>query len=232
MRTLRQAEQRGHTEIGWLDSNHTFSFGGYRDPNHMNFRALRVINDDRVIGGAGFGAHPHDNMEIISYVVEGGLEHKDSMGTGSVIRPGEVQLMSAGSGVVHSEFNASEDEQVRFLQIWLPPAKRGLQPTYQQRYFDPAERDGKLVELITPDGRDETLKIRRDTRILGGTFGAGQTQTVDIDAGRHVWIQVVKGRVTVDGQQLREGDGLGISEESSFTIAGVEGGELLVFDLD
>jgi len=232
MRTRRQAEKRGHTQIGWLDSNHTFSFGGYWDPKHMNLRALRVINDDRVIGGAGFGAHPHDNMEIISYVVEGGLEHKDSMGTGSVIRPGEVQIMSAGSGVVHSEFNASQDEQVRFLQIWLPPAKRGLEPTYQQNYFDPAERDGKLVELITPDGRDETLTIRRDTRILGGTFDAGQSETVEVAPNRHVWIQVVKGRVSVDGEELGEGDGLGISEETTFTIEGVEAGEILVFDLD
>jgi hypothetical protein len=233
MKQVRRADERGDTNIGWLESKHTFSFGGYYDPRHMNFRALRVINDDRVAPGQGFGTHPHSDMEIISYVVDGALEHKDSMGTGSVIRPGEIQIMSAGTGVTHSEYNGSKEDPVRFLQIWLPPAERGLKPRYQQREFPVEERRGALRLLISPDGDEGSLEIRRDVRIYGGYFAQGESDTLAIGRGRSAWVQVVKGSVEVDGEALTEGDGVGIMDPGEVTIAGkTADGEVIVFDLD
>ena len=233
MKQVRRADERGDTNIGWLKSKHTFSFGGYYDPRHMNFRALRVINDDRVAPGRGFGTHPHSDMEIISYVVDGALEHNDSMGTGSVIRPGEVQIMSAGTGVTHSEYNGSKEEPVRFLQIWLPPAQRGLKPRYQQREFPVEERRGALRLLISPDGAQDSLEIRRDVRIYGGYFAAGESDTLELERGRSAWVQVVNGSVEVNGETLTEGDGVGIMDPGKVTIDGLtEDGEVILFDLD
>ena len=232
---LREAHDRGHANFGWLDSRHTFSFGRYYDPEHMGFRALRVINDDRVTAGAGFGQHPHDNMEIISYVVEGALEHKDSMGTGSVIRSGDVQLMSAGTGVTHSEFNASSTEPVRFLQIWLPPATRGLKPSYQQRHFAHASRTNALRLIVSPDGADDSLKIHRDVRILGGLLDPAKRLTYETSHDRHTWLQIVKGELIVnETTRLQEGDGLAMIEAEEIFLEGGSRGqvEFLVFDLD
>ncbi len=230
---IKRAGERGKTDIGWLDSKHTFSFGGYHDPRNMHFRALRVINDDRVAPGRGFGRHPHDNMEIISYVVEGSLEHSDSMGTGSVIRPGEVQLMSAGSGVTHSEYNGSSEEPVRFLQIWLPPAVRGLAPRYQQRAFPLEERRGALRLLVSPEGAEGSLEIRRDVRIYGGTFAEGESDTLELGANRSAWVQVVRGTIEVNGEELGEGDGAGMTDAAAVALRGLdEEGEVIVFDLD
>ncbi len=233
MKQIRRSDERGDTNIGWLMSKHTFSFGGYYDPRHMNFRALRVINDDRVAPGAGFGTHPHSDMEIISYVVDGSLEHKDSMGTGSVIRPGEVQIMSAGTGVTHSEYNGSKEDPVRFLQIWLPPAQRGLKPRYQQREFPVEDRRGALKLLISPDGSENSLEIRRDVRIYGGYFASGESDTLELSRGRSAWVQVVKGVVEVNGEALTEGDGVGIMDPGAVTIEGkTADGEVILFDLD
>src|SRR5439155_7881028 len=174
MLTIRRANERGHCNHGWLDSHHTFSFADYHDPAHMGFRGLRVINDDRVQGGQGFGTHPHHDMEIISYVLEGGLAHKDSTGTGAVIRPGDVQRMTAGSGVVHSEVNASPDEQVHFLQIWLLPSERGIAPGYEQKTFSAADKRGKLVLVASPDGRDGSVTIHSDAHVYAGILGKGE----------------------------------------------------------
>ncbi|QDG53002.1 pirin family protein [Persicimonas caeni] len=228
---VRPADERGHTDMGWLDSRHSFSFGGYRDPRHMGFRKLRVINDDRVAPGAGFGTHPHRDMEIISYVVEGALEHKDSMGNGSVIEAGEVQRMSAGTGVRHSEYNASDTEPVRFLQIWIPPRRAGLEPSYEQRKFRRADRRGALKLLVSPDGRDDSLSIHQDASIWGAVLEEGDTVEYSIDAGRHAWVQVVDGTVTLGDITLSEGDGAAISDEAKVAIEAAEDAELLLFDL-
>ncbi len=232
MKTVRKAQDRGHANFGWLDSHHSFSFGRYYDPNHMGFRSLRVINDDHVAPGAGFGQHPHDNMEIISYVVSGKLEHKDSMGTGSVIQPGDVQLMSAGTGVTHSEFNGSDREPVHFLQIWLPPERRALTPSYQQQHFAHSDRQDKLALLVSPDGTDGSLKIHRDVRIFGGLLAPGARTNLELASGRHAWVQIVKGSVKVDDVTLEQGDGLAVSEEDLLTFEGITESEFLVFDLD
>ena len=232
---VRAADARGHANFGWLDSRHTFSFGRYYDPKHMGFRALRVINDDRVTPGAGFGQHPHDNMEIISYVVEGALEHQDSMGNGSVIRSGDVQLMSAGTGVTHSEFNASSTESVRFLQIWLPPASRGLTPSYQQRHFAHEKRQNKLELLVSPDGVGDSLEIHRDVRIFGGLLETSKQLSYETSPDRYTWIQVVRGELLIDeSTTLHEGDGLAMIDASTVLIQGSsqEEAEFLIFDLD
>ncbi len=231
MLTLRRAADRGHADHGWLDSHHTFSFADYLDPRHMGFRALRVINDDRVAPGRGFGAHPHRDMEIVSYVLEGALEHKDSMGTGSVIRPGEVQRMSAGTGVTHSEKNASGTEPVHFLQIWFLPAKRGLPPGYEQKRFADADKDGRLRVVASPDGRDGSVTIHTDGCLYAGVFGAGQTAEHPIERGRHAWVHVARGNVRVNGETLGEGDALSLSDEPVVRIEGIDQGEVLVFDL-
>jgi redox-sensitive bicupin YhaK (pirin superfamily) len=231
MLTLRPAAERGHANHGWLDSHHSFSFADYHDPAHMGFRALRVINEDRVRGGAGFPAHAHRDMEIISYVLEGGLSHTDSMGTGSVIRPGDVQRMSAGSGVTHSEFNASPTDPVHFLQIWLIPVQRGIAPSYAQKSFPAAEKRGRLRLVAAADGRDGSIVVHSDVSLYAGNFEADEVASVAIAAGRHAWVQVTRGRARVNGQDVAEGDGVAISDELSVQIQGVESAELLVFDL-
>ncbi len=231
MITIRPANERGHANHGWLDSHHTFSFADYYAPAHMGFRALRVINEDRVQPGRGFGTHPHRDMEIISYVLEGGLEHKDSMGTGSVIRPGDVQRMSAGTGVTHSEFNGSKTELVHFLQIWLIPSQRGIAPSYEQKTFDESEKRGRLRVVASPDGRDGSVGIHTDATLYAGLFDAGESAEVTLAPGRHAWVHVARGSVRVNGQELRAGDGAALSDEAKVSVEGTTGGEVLVFDL-
>jgi hypothetical protein len=231
MMTIRKAADRGHANHGWLDSHHTFSFADYYDPDHMGFRALRVINDDRVKGGQGFGAHPHRDMEILSYVLEGGLAHKDSTGTDGVIRPGDVQRMSAGTGVVHSEYNASKTDTVHFLQIWLVPTQRGIQPGYEQKTFGEADKRGKLRLVASRDAEAGSLTIHTDAKVYAGLFDKGESATLELAPGRHAWLQVARGSVKVNGSELREGDGAALSDERSVSIEGVAGGEVIAFDL-
>jgi quercetin 2,3-dioxygenase len=231
MMTIRPAGERGHAQHGWLDSHHTFSFADYYDEAHMGFRALRVINDDRVEAAQGFGAHPHRDMEIISYVLEGGIEHKDSMGTGSVIRPGDVQRMSAGTGVRHSEYNASKTDPVHFLQIWLMPAERGLKPSYEQKAFTDEEKRGRLRVVASPDGRDGSVTVHSDAVLHAGLFDEGESTELALGEGRHAWVHVARGKVRVNGRELSEGDGASLSDQPSVKIEGVAGGEVLVFDL-
>lgn len=231
MMKIRPAAERGHADHGWLDSHHSFSFAGYHDPAHMGFRALRVINEDRVAPGQGFGTHPHRDMEIISYVLEGGLSHRDSMGTGSVIEPGDVQRMSAGRGVSHSEFNASRTEPVHFLQIWLMPSERGIEPSYEQKRFEPEQQQGRLRVVASPDARDGSLLIHSDAVVLAGRFEQGQSTELTLGPNRHAWVQVARGQVRVNGEALAAGDGAALSDERQLRIEGVAGGEVLVFDL-
>jgi redox-sensitive bicupin YhaK (pirin superfamily) len=230
MLTIRKADDRGHADHGWLDSHHTFSFADYYDPAHMGFRALRVINDDRVAGNRGFGAHPHRDMEIISYVLEGALAHKDSTGNGGVIRPGDVQKMSAGRGVTHSEMNP-EKAPVHFLQIWLMPTERGIAPSYEQKTFPAAEKRGKLRVVASPDGRDGSIVIHADAVLHAGLFDAGERAELALAKDRHAWVHVARGLVRVNGQELVEGDGAALSNEATVTIEGVADAEVLVFDL-
>ena len=231
MITIRDRDSRGRTEIGWLDSQHSFSFGDYRDPAQMGFRALRVINEDRVIPGAGFGTHGHRDMEIVSYVLSGALEHKDSLGTGSIIRPGEVQRMSAGTGITHSEFNHSESEPVHFLQIWILPERGGLAPGYEQKQFAPEERRGRFRLVGDRHGTDGAVTIHQDVRLYVADLAAGEQIAHDLPDGRHAWLQVARGVVTLNGEALREGDGAAISDEWSLRLATEVGAELLLFDL-
>jgi redox-sensitive bicupin YhaK (pirin superfamily) len=231
MMNLRKANERGHADHGWLDSHHTFSFADYHDAAHMGFRALRVINDDTVAPGRGFGAHPHRDMEIISYVLDGALAHKDSMGTGSTIEPGDVQRMSAGTGVVHSEFNASDKAKVHFLQIWLIPEKRGIAPGYEQKRFTAEDKAGRLRLVASPDGRDGSVTIHADAALYAGIFVAGERAELPIAKGRHAWIHVARGTIRANGKDLAAGDGLALSDETAVTIEGTGGGEVLVFDL-
>jgi hypothetical protein len=231
MITLRSAEDRGHADHGWLNTYHTFSFADYHDPRHMGFHGLRVINEDRVQPGQGFGTHPHRDMEIISYVLEGALQHRDSMGTGSVIRPGDVQRMSAGTGVTHSEFNASRDELVHFLQIWLLPAERGIKPGYEQKTFPRQESDGRLRLVASPDGRDGSVTIHTDASLYVGLFAQGVSGALTLDAGRHSWVQIARGRARINGRDLKAGDGAALSDEAAVRIEGIDASEVLVFDL-
>jgi quercetin 2,3-dioxygenase len=231
MMTIRKAADRGHANHGWLDSHHTFSFADYYDPDHMGFRALRVINDDRVKGGQGFGAHPHRDMEIISYVLEGGLAHKDSTGTDGVIRPGDVQRMSAGTGVVHSEYNASKTDTVHFLQIWLLPEKRGIQPGYEQKTFGETDKRGKLRLVASHDASDGSLAIHTEAKVYAGLFDKGESAKLELAPGRHAWLQVARGKVKVNGQELSDGDGVAVSDERTISIEGVADGEVVAFDL-
>ena len=231
MITVRQANQRGHAQHGWLDSQHTFSFADYHDPKQMGFRALRVINEDRVAPGQGFGTHSHRDMEIISYVLDGALEHKDSIGTGSVIRPGDVQRMSAGSGVAHSEFNASASEPVHFLQIWLLPSQRGIKPSYEQKSFSAQDRQGRLRVVASPDGRDGSVAIHSDVVVHAGLLAAGEKAELALAPGRHAWVQVARGLVLVNGTELAAGDGAALSNEAAVRVQGGQDAELLVFDL-
>lgn len=228
---LRAAHERGLADHGWLKSYHSFSFADYYDPRHMGFRALRVINEDRVAPGRGFGAHSHRDMEILSVVLQGGLQHRDSLGTGSIIRPGDVQRMSAGRGVTHSELNASQQELVHFLQIWLLPNQRGIAPSYEQKAFPREAREGTLQLVASPDGTEGSLTIHCDARLYLGSLGSAQRHALPLAPGRHAWVQVVRGGVRVLGQELREGDGAAISEEAQLELEGIGDGELLVFDL-
>ena len=228
---IRRADQRGRANHGWLDSRHTFSFADYYDPQHMGFRALRVINEDRVAPGQGFGTHGHRDMEILSYVLDGALEHKDSMGTGSVIKPGDLQRMSAGTGVRHSEFNASRSEPVHFLQIWIVPAKEGDPPSYEQKSFPESDRQGRLRVLAAPNGREGSLSIHADAVVYSGIFAAGERAELPLAKGRSAWVHVARGKVRVNGNDLQAGDAVGLSAESAVKIEGLDAGEVLVFDL-
>jgi redox-sensitive bicupin YhaK (pirin superfamily) len=229
--TIRRADQRGGADHGWLNTRHTFSFADYYDPNQMGFRALRVINEDRVSPGRGFGAHPHRDMEIISYVLEGGLAHRDSMGTNGVISPGEVQRMSAGTGVTHSEQNASKTEGVHFLQIWILPDREGLSPSYEQKRFPAAERQGRLRLIASPDGAEGSVKINANTKLYGSLLAAGEKAALPLGRGRHAWVHVARGEVSVNGQALKAGDGAAMSEEGEVSLEGIRDAEVLVFDL-
>jgi quercetin 2,3-dioxygenase len=232
MIAVRPAAERGIANFGWLDSRHSFSFGHYYDPKHMGFGPLRVINEDRVRPGAGFDTHGHSDMEIISYVLEGALEHKDSIGTGSVIRPGDVQRMSAGSGIRHSEFNPSNSEPVHFLQIWLLPNEEGLTPSYEQKTFADGEKRGRLRLVASRDGRDGSVRIHQDADLYASLLDKDEAVTHALAAGRHGWIQVVRGAVEVNGQSLRAGDGAAASELPALTVtATADGSEFLLFDL-
>jgi quercetin 2,3-dioxygenase len=232
MMTLRRAADRGHADHGWLNSRHTFSFADYHDPKQMGFRALRVINDDTVAAGQGFGTHAHQDMEILSYVLEGELAHKDSLGTGSVIRPGDVQRMSAGTGVRHSEFNASKTSSVHFLQIWVLPGQKGLPPSYEQKHFAPDTRRGQLKLVASPDAAEGSLTLHQDVKLYAGLFDAGEQQQVQLAPKRHAWLHVAKGGVKVNGETLAAGDGAAFSDEAALKLEGVQGGgEVLLFDL-
>jgi redox-sensitive bicupin YhaK (pirin superfamily) len=231
MMKIRRAHERGHADHGWLDSHHTFSFAGYHDPAHMGFRNLRVLNDDRVEAGRGFGTHGHRDMEIVSYVLEGALEHRDSMKNGSVMRPGDVQRMSAGRGVMHSEMNASRTEPVHFLQIWMLPSKAGIDPGYEQKHFSEADKRGRLLLVASPDGRDGSVTVHTDARLYAGLFTEGESATHTLPEARHAWIHVAKGRARVNGTELAAGDAVALSQEPSAHIEGVADAEILVFDL-
>jgi redox-sensitive bicupin YhaK (pirin superfamily) len=235
MITLRRAEERGHGNHGWLSSFHTFSFADYYDPKHMGFRALRVLNDDRVAAGMGFGAHGHRDMEILSYVLEGKVAHKDSTGENAVLGPNEVQVMTAGTGVIHSEFNGSPTEPVHFLQIWIVPEKEDLRPSYEQFAYDPAEKRGKLRLIAGPEGGTNVgvAKINQDAEIYACVLLPGETVDYAIPEGRYAWVHCAEGNIAVNGIAFKEGDGAAISDEKtlSFAGAGDKGGEFLVFDL-
>lgn len=228
---IRPANERGHADHGWLETYHTFSFANYYDPQHMNFRSLRVINDDRIAGGGGFPMHPHRDMEIVSYVVEGALEHRDSMGNGSVIRPGDVQRMSAGTGVTHSEFNPSDTEGMRLLQIWIEPASAGIEPSYEQRQFTEEDRKGRLRVVASPDGADGSVTVNTDARIFAALLRPEDSVTHEIADGRGVWVQVVRGNIRLDDEVLSEGDGATVEQQASIQIEGESDSEILLFDL-
>jgi quercetin 2,3-dioxygenase len=228
---IRHAAERGHTQAGWLDSWHTFSFAEYYDPDEMSFRTLRVINDDIVQAGQGFPTHPHRDLEIVTYLIQGALEHKDSMGNGSIIRPGEVQRMTAGTGVFHSEYNPSTSEAVRLLQIWILPERRGLTPGYEQKEFPAGERQDRLRLVAAREGREGAVTIHQDAEIHAGLLSPGGVVTHTIRPGRHAWVQVALGEVTLNGVALIEGDGAAVSGERLLTITGVRSANILVFDL-
>jgi redox-sensitive bicupin YhaK (pirin superfamily) len=231
MIALRPAGERMHTQIGWLDSRHTFSFAEHYDPRFMGFRALRVINEDRVAPGQGFGTHPHRDMEILSYVLDGALAHRDSMGTGSIIRAGDVQRMTAGTGVLHSEFNASDSEVVHFLQIWLLPDRAGLEPAYEQRHFDPARRVGTLTLVASRDGRDGSCTIHQDVQLYSAVLAPGDGVSHGLDTGRHAWAQLARGAGRLNGKTLAAGDGAAFTAESAVEFEATEPSDLLLFDL-
>ena len=232
MIALRPAAERGVTDFGWLDSRHSFSFGEYYDPRQMGFGPLRVINEDRVRAGAGFDTHGHRDMEIISYVLEGALEHKDSLGTGSVIRPGEVQVMSAGTGIRHSEFNHSKTEPVHFLQIWVTPDQKGIAPRYEQKSFAASGKQGRLRLVGSPDGHDGSIVIHQDVKLYEARLGRAESVRTSLGPGRHGWIQIVSGEVVVNGQEARSGDGVVIENEKELTITSrSDAADILLFDL-
>lgn len=231
MLTIRRSEERGRAEHGWLDSRHTFSFADYHDSAHMGFRALRVINEDAVAAAQGFGTHAHRDMEILTYVLEGALEHKDSLGNGSILRAGDVQRMSAGTGVMHSEFNPSPTERVHFLQIWVLPERRGVAPSYAEKHFPVAERRGKLRLFATREGREGSLAWNQDADLYGALLAPRERVTHALQPGRHAWIQLARGAIELDGQTLSAGDGAAVSEQRAVEIAATDDAELLLFDL-
>jgi redox-sensitive bicupin YhaK (pirin superfamily) len=231
MLEIRKSQHRGRANHGWLQSRHTFAFGHYRDPNQEGFSDLLVINDDRVAPAQGFGTHGHRDMEIFSYVLDGALEHKDSMGTGSVIRPGDVQMMSAGKGVRHSEFNHSAEEPVHFLQIWIVPNERDAEPRYQQVHFDDFDKRGRLRLIIAPQGADGALAVRQDARVYAGLFDGDESATLDVGTDRHVYVHVARGSLNVNGERLSEGDGARIRNAGTLHFDHGDHAEVLVFDL-
>lgn len=231
MIALRPAGERGHADHGWLDSWHSFSFAGYRDPAHMGFGPLRVINEDRVAPGAGFGTHGHRDMEIISYVLDGALAHRDNLGNGSVIRPGDVQRMSAGTGVMHSEFNHQADAATHFLQIWIEPDQPGVQPGYEERRFEAEDKRGRLRLIASPDGADGSVRIHQQARVYAGLFEGEESAELAIAMGRRAYVHLARGRLHVNGHALEAGDALKLTVETSVMVAQGQGAEVLVFDL-
>ncbi|MEK6594190.1 MAG: pirin family protein [Pseudomonadota bacterium] len=231
MLTLRKSEDRGHADHGWLNAYHSFSFAGYYDPQEMSFGSLRVINEDRVQPGRGFGTHGHRDMEIITYILDGALEHKDDMGNGSVIRPGDVQRMSAGSGVMHSEFNHSQSESVHLLQIWIAPRITGIRPGYEEKHFAAADKRGNLRLIASPDGRDGSVTIHQDAHVYAALLDTGDAVAHALAAGRKAYVHVARGTVSVNGETLKAGDGAKIVNESRIGFAAAQGAEVLLFDL-
>jgi redox-sensitive bicupin YhaK (pirin superfamily) len=231
MLTLRRAEERGHADHGWLQSDHTFSFASYHDPRHMGFGPLRVINDDRIAAGRGFGTHGHRDMEIITYVLDGAVAHKDSMGNGSTIRPGDVQRMSAGRGVMHSEFNPQPDAPTHLLQIWIEPDVAGIEPEYEEKRFDEASKRGQLRLVASPDAQDGSVRIHQDARLYVGLFDGAEQAVHTVPAGRRAWLHLARGSVKVNGQQLNAGDALAISDEAEIRLSEGREAEVLLFDL-
>ncbi len=231
MMRIRKAAERGQFDFGWLRTSHTFSFGDYHDPDHNGFRSLRVINEDQVMPGKGFGTHPHRDMEIVTLVLAGALEHRDSMGNGSVLHPGEFQRMSAGTGITHSEFNHSPSEPVHLYQIWLFPEKKGIQPGYEQKAFDPAQRKNRLQLVASRGGREGALTIHQDADIFLGTLQDGATLSHPLRENRHAWLQVLRGSISLNGRQLHESDGAAVSDESLLTIESTAPAEIMLFDL-
>jgi hypothetical protein len=229
---IRPANERGHADHGWLNTRFSFSFADYHDPAHMGFRTLRVINDDRIAGGAGFPMHPHRDMEIVTYMLDGAISHKDSMGTTATIKAGEVQRMTAGRGIMHSEFNPLPNEECRLLQIWIMPRERGLAPSYDQKLFVPETKQGKLLLIASPDGRDGSMKIEQDASIYASRLAPGEAVSHSLAGARHGWIQIARGSVRLNGQLMNEGDGAALSEESQVALEGVTDAEFLFFDLN
>jgi redox-sensitive bicupin YhaK (pirin superfamily) len=229
--SLRPAAERGHAQHGWLDSWHSFSFADYLDPRHVHFGPLRVINEDRVKAGAGFPPHRHEDMEIISYVLDGELEHRDSLGNGSIIRPGDVQRMSAGRGVSHSEFNPSRTAALHFLQIWIIPGVRGIEPEYEQRHVSAAERRGRLRLVASPDGAEESLRIHQDARVYAGLFDGAETAALSLAPGRLGYVHLARGALSVNGQALQAGDGAQLQGTEALALSAASQAEVLVFDL-
>jgi len=231
MITIRRSDDRGHADHGWLDAHHTFSFAGYFDPDFMGFGHLRVLNQDRVRPQRGFGTHPHEDMEIVTYVLEGVLEHRDSMGNGSQIRPGEVQFMSAGTGVTHSEVNPSSDQTLELLQMWVIPARRGTEPRYDQRPFPAAERQGRLRLVVSPDGADGSITIGQDARLYASLLAAGEEAELALDPRRRGWLHVARGAVRANGTELGPGDGAAVQGEERLVLEGVRPADLVYWDL-
>lgn len=231
MMRLRPAHERGHADHGWLDTYHTFSFASYRDPQHVGFRSLRVMNEDIIAPDQGFGEHPHHNMEIITYVLSGSLEHKDSMGNGEVLKAGELQRMTAGTGITHSEFNPSGSEPVHLYQIWIRPERKGLEPSYEQKSFPAEDRANALQLVASPDARDGSLLVHQNARIYLAGLSAGAAVTHAVTSDRYVWLQTLRGAVRIQDQILRAGDGAAFSDEDGLTIKGLEDSEVMLFDL-
>jgi len=231
MISIRQAEDRGHFQNHWLDSHHTFSFGEYYDPAHMGMSTLRVINDDWVAAGAGFPTHPHKDMEIVTYVLDGELEHKDSMGNGSVIRPGDVQRMSAGTGVTHSEFNPSDEKKTNLLQIWFLPSQDGIVPGYEQKFYAPKDKQNKLKLLVSPDGRDGSISMNSNALLFGTLLDEGKSVNYDLATDRSAYVQIAKGEIRINGQHLGAGNGAAITSGTGISLTGMKSSEVLLFNL-